>query len=219
MKTFTIKEAAPILLIFIMAVMAYGFYNSPCLPDRVPSHWNAAGEIDGYSSKNFLVFFYPAMALGVYLLMLFLPKIDPFRKNYAKFARPYYFIRLFLLLFFLGLYMFNIVAAYGYNLNIKYFIIPLMSLLFLGLGFVMPKLQRNFFVGIRTPWTLQSDLVWQKTHKMAGSAFILMAVLSFLTMFLGQNSFWVFIILVLIFSFLPMVYSYYLYRKLNLFNK
>ena len=135
MKIFTIKETLPIFLLVVMAVMAYGLYVSSCLPDKVPSHWNFQGEIDGYASKNVIIFFYPAISLALYFLMLFLPKIDPLRKNYEKFKKPYYFLRLYLLLFFLGLYLFNIVAAFGYNLNIKYFIMPLFSFLFLGFGF------------------------------------------------------------------------------------
>jgi len=219
MKIFTPKEILPLFLLVIMVIMAIGFYNSPCLPSQVPSHWNAQGQIDGYASKNFVLFFYPLMAFGIYFLMLFLPRIDPLRKNYEKFKKPYYFLRLYLLLFFLALYLFNIAAAYGYKFDIRYFIIPLISLLFLGMGFIMPKLERNFFVGIRTPWTLQSDLVWQKTHKMAGAVFVLMGLLSFLTIFLGEKGFIVFIVMVLVLSLSPMLYSYLLYRKLNLFNK
>jgi len=91
--------------------------------------------------------------------------------------------------------------------------------LFIVLGMVMPKIKKNYFVGIRTPWTLQSEEVWQKTHKFAGKTFVAMGILTFLTIFLREKMFGLFIAVVLIGAFAPVVYSYYIYRKLKLFNK
>ena len=98
-KIITLKEFLPILIIAIMFLTAWGFYNAPCLPDKMPSHWNAAGQIDGWSGKTFSLLFAPLLALAMYLLLLFLPLVDPLRKNYQSFALPYYFIRLALVIF------------------------------------------------------------------------------------------------------------------------
>ncbi|NQU82507.1 MAG: SdpI family protein [Parcubacteria group bacterium] len=214
-----IKEAIPLTLIFIMAVLAVSLFKAPCLADKLPSHWNAAGEIDGYSGKSFVLIFYPLLTLGVYLLMLLLPKIDPFRKNYEKFKTPYYFMRLFIVVLFFALYCYTLLAAIGYKFNIMYFMIPTLSLLFSGFGFIMPKIKRNYFVGIRTPWTLQSDEVWERTHKFGGKAFIVGSIIGFLGIFFGENGFWIFIIAMIAASLIPLGYSYWVYRKLGLFKK
>jgi len=209
----------PITLIFIMAIIAVSLFTAPCLGDKLPSHWNAAGEVDGYSGKTFALFFYPAITLFLYLLMTLLPKIDPFRKNYEKFKKPYYFIRLIFVIFFFLLYSYMILAAVGYTFNMKYFMIPTLSLLFLGIGSVMPKIKRNYFVGFRTPWTLQSDEVWNKTHEFGGKSFMVSAIISFFSIFFGTYSFFIFITVIIAGSLLPLFYSYYLYRKLGFFKK
>lgn len=214
-----LKEAAPMLLIFVMVVVALGLFAAPCLPDELPTHWNASGEVDGYSGKTFALLFYPALTLFVYLLMIFLPRIDPFRKNYKKFEKPYYFLRVLLVAFFFMLYFYMILAAIGFKLNIRYFMVPLFSLLLVGFGFVIPKLKRNFFVGIRTPWTLQSDEVWEKTHQFGGKVFIAAAVVGFFGVFFGKHAIIVFMVPIIIGALIPLVYSYFLYRKLGLFQQ
>lgn len=219
MKLLTKKEIIPLVIIFFLFVFAVGFYRAPCLPQKIPSHWNSQGEIDAYSSKNFFLFFYPSLTLAIYLLMLFLPLIDPLRKNYHKFARPYYLIRLSLIVFLAGLYFYSILSAFSSKIPINRFIIPFLSLLFAVIGLMMPKIKKNYFVGVRTPWTLQSEEVWQKTHQFAGKTMTASALLAFFTIFLGKSAFGIFITLVLVGALLPIAYSYYIYRKLGLFNK
>jgi len=214
------KEIVPLFLILLMAITAIALYKAPCVPDLMPTHWNAAGQIDAWSSKNFALFFFPAMALVIYLLITLLPRIDPFKKNYQKFDIPYYFIRLSLILFFALLYFYSLGAGVGLiTFNIRFFIIPLMGLLFIMMGAFMPKIKRNFFVGFRSPWALQSDEVWQKTHQFGGKIFVAMGCLTFVTIFLGEKSFLAFMILILAGSLMPFLYSYILYRKMGLFNK
>lgn len=216
MKFFAKKEIIPVAIILIMFLFAFSFYFSPCLPDKLPSHWNVKGEIDAYSAKNFALFFPPAICLAVYLLMLFLPLIDPLRKNYKKFAIPYYFIRLALVIFFVCLYFYTLLAGLGLKMNIVYFIVPLMALFFVVIGFSLPKIEKNYFVGIRTPWTLENDEVWKKTHKLSGETFVIAGVLGLLTVFFGKHAFWIFIILILVAVFIPVVYSYFLYKKVGI---
>ncbi len=219
-KLFSLKEVFPLLIILIMVVAAVGFYSSTCLPDKIPSHWNVAGEIDGYSSKTFTLLFYPALTLGLYLLMIFLPLLDPLRKNYEKFKTPYYFIRLVLVVFMALLFFFSIMAGYGYRGNIQYLMIPAISLMFVSFGFILPKIKKNWFVGIRTPWTLGSDVVWEKTHQFGGKSFMVAGILSLFTIFLSSElAFGLFIAIILVGSLIPVLYSYIIYRKLGLFKK
>lgn len=91
MKIISKKEILPIALIIVAFIVGLLLY--PDLPERMPSHWNAQGEVDAWSSKNFSVFFFPGLTLGFYLLMTFIPLIDPLRKNYARFRMTYFWFR------------------------------------------------------------------------------------------------------------------------------
>lgn len=212
----TKKEIVPIFVIIIMAIFAISLYMAPCIT-KVPTHWNAQGEIDAYSSKTFAALFFPLLTIAMYLLMLFLPKTDPFKENYQYFEKQYYFIRLMLVLMFAGIFFFTFLATIGYKLNIMYFTVPFLSLFFIIVGAFMPKIKKNWFVGIKTPWTLQSDEVWLKTHKLAGKTMIVGGILAFFTVFLkSETAFSFFITIVLVSALLPVVYSYFIYRKLGL---
>ncbi len=213
-KIFTKKEIAPIVVIIIMGIFAVSLYTAPCI-SRVPTHWNAQGQIDGWSSKTFAALFFPLLTVAIYLLMLFLPKIDPLKDNYQYFEKQYYFIRLILVLFLVGIYILTFFSAIGYRFNIMYFMVPLLSALFIVLGIFLPKVKKNYFVGIRTPWILQSDEVWIKTHKFAGKTMIAGGILGIFCVFLGNSAFGAFIALMIIAALLPVVYSYFVYRKLQ----
>ncbi|MBM4177203.1 SdpI family protein [Candidatus Gribaldobacteria bacterium] len=216
---FAKKEIAPLFIILLMVIIAFGLYQAPCTPDKLPTHWNQQGEIDAYSSKNFALFFFPVLTLAMYLLMTFLPFIDPLRKNYQQFSLAYFLIRFVLVLFFAFLYFYTLWAGIYGAPKINYLIIPLISLLLITLGFLMPKIKKNYFVGIRTPWTLQSEDVWQKTHQFASKTFILTGILSFLTIFTKESAFGFFLAIILVGAFVPVVYSYFIFKKLKLFNK
>jgi len=217
MRIFTKKEVAPILIIIIMGIFAAALYTAPCI-SQVPTHWNSQGQIDGWSSKTFAALFFPLLTIAIYLLMLFLPKIDPLKENYQYFEKQYYFIRLILVLFLAGIYIFAFFSAMGYRFNIMYFMVPFLSALFVVLGIFLPKIKKNYFVGIRTPWTLQSDEVWIKTHKFAGKTMVAGGILGIFTVFLGNSAFWVFIIVMIIAALLPVIYSYFIYRRIGLFK-
>jgi immunity protein, SdpI family len=205
------KDIIPVIIILIALVIGIQLYSS--LPSIVPSHWNTQGQVDGFSSKGFLVFFMPLLALGIYALMTFLPRIDPLRKNYEKFAVVYFWFKVLLSMFFVALYLFMLAQAEGFKLNINYFILPAFSLLFILMGVMLPKLKRNWFVGIRTPWTIQSDSVWSDTHKFAGKAFITAGIISFLGIFFPSSEFAVFLTAIFTASIISVVYSYFSFKK------
>ena len=216
MKLITKKEIVPLTLIILMAVAGFLAYNK--LPEQVPSHWNASGEVDVYSSKNFAVFFAPLLAFGLWLLLICLPLIDPLRKNYQKFSKPYFALRAALVLFLGLLYGFTLAAGLGVRINIKFFIVPSISILIAVFGFFMPKIKPNWFVGIRTPWTLQSDEVWQKTHQFAGKTFVLSGLLSIFSLLFRQYSFAIFLFVVLAGALAPVAYSYFVFKQMGLFK-
>lgn len=219
MVKITKKEIIPIVVILFAFTLGLAFLMAPCVPDIFPTHWNYQGQVDGWSSKGFATMFFPNLILAIYVLMLLLPRFDPMRHNYKHFDIPYYSIRLGLVLFLSIIYIFTLFAGIGFKWNIMYFMLSMMGALFIVMGFALPKIKRNYFVGIRTPWTLQSDEVWDKTHKYSGKVFIIVGLLSFLTMILGDWAFSIFITLIIGAAFLTMAYSYYIYKKLGLFNK
>ncbi|MDP2946128.1 MAG: SdpI family protein [bacterium] len=217
MKTKTIiKEALPLLFISWAIIFGVAIFLAPCVPDQLPSHWNTQGQVDSYISKPLAVFLFLGMIIAFYILLAFLPRFDPFKKNYQQFAKAYYWLRLMMTGFFVAFYIIFLLAASGHLQNIQKTIIPLMALLFVGVGFLMPKIKRNYFVGIKTPWTLHSDEVWAKTHKLGGWCFIIAGALCFFTLWTGDWAFVIFVATISVASLLPVVYSYIVYKKLGL---
>jgi immunity protein, SdpI family len=145
-------------------------------PDRIPTHWGMNGEVNGYAGKFEGLLVLPLMALGIYLLLLVMPRFDPGRANYAHFAGVYLLFR-FGVLVFLGL-VYGIIHLWirGYRPPVSVLVPIFLGALFLLLGSVMGKIRPNWFIGIRTPWTLSSKLSWSRTHRVAGWVFMLEGV-------------------------------------------
>ncbi|MFC1615487.1 SdpI family protein [Patescibacteria group bacterium] len=211
-KFITKKEVIPILMFLAVGLITLAVY--PCLPAKIPSHWNIAGNIDGYMSKNLAVIFFPAIILGIYLLMVGLPFIDPLKKNIEKSADAYFWLRTILVSFFSALYLFMIYAGLtgGAGTAINLFIMPLIGLMVVAMGFLMPKFKKNYFVGIRTPWTLESEEVWDKTHQRAQKWFIGAGLLLIVSSPFRVLGIWPIIIMIFLLLW-PVVDSYILYKR------
>ncbi|RLG20389.1 hypothetical protein DRN67_00070 [Candidatus Micrarchaeota archaeon] len=197
----------PLAIVVLMFLL--GIYLYPQLPAEVPTHWNAQGEIDDYSSREIAVFLIPAISLFVYAIFLAIPRIAVFKRNVDDFysnAGPGFFT--IFMLFMFGVYAFSLLAGLGYELSMTYFIIPALALLFGYMGYIMPTMKRNYFIGIRTPWTLSSDRVWKKTHEMGGKVFMGAGLLMLLTLLVPDYAFWSSIILIVAAALWTMVYSY-----------
>jgi len=210
-----LKKDWPILILILFG-FALGAYFYPSLPDRVPIHWNIKGEIDGYGSKAFGAFAMPGINLAVYIMMLFLPHIDPRKKNYAGFRQTYQFTKYLLVLFLLGIEVLMLLTAMGVNLNVSFIIMLMVSLLFIFLGNVMGRFKHNYFVGIKTPWTLANEEVWRKTHRLAGPLWVLGGILNIVLSLLGGNIQVIgFIVIIVVMVVVPLVYSFLAYRQLT----
>ena len=204
-----------LIIILILLGFALGAYFYPSLPDRVPIHWNATGEINGYGSKLFGAFGLPLINLGLYLMFLMLPYIDPKRKNYPDFQSTYQFIKHLLIVFFLGLEVFTLLLATGAVVNRPIFIQIMISLLFILLGNVMGRVKHNYFIGIKTPWTLANEEVWRKTHRLAAPLWVIGGIVNILLTCLGPNFNGIgFVIIVAVISIVPIVYSYIAYQQI-----
>ncbi|MBU1146275.1 SdpI family protein [Patescibacteria group bacterium] len=209
------KKIDWLILLFLLAMFIVGIYIAPTMPDRVPTHWNIRGEVDGYGSKYINLFLMPSIALAAYLLMSFLPVIDPLRKNYEKFAKPYLYFKIFLAFFFIYLEIFLLYSSVRFSppQGSLMFAIPF-SLLLCFIGWILPQIKRNFFIGIRTPWSLVSDENWKKTHDFSGKVFIVAGIASLIASFFGSMaSFIILIASVFTAVMATFVYSYLEYRK------
>ena len=197
-----------LIITFILTIAIY-----PAAPDRVVSHWNAAGQADGYMSKLWGLFLIPLIMTGLVALLAILPRIDPHKMNYEKF-RDYYegFILLFVL-FLLAIQVQIILWSLGYQVSTNLTFPPLMGILFIYIGFLLGHAEQNWFVGIRTPWTLSSETVWKKTHEVGGKLFKIAGVISCAGVFAGTYALWFVLVPVLAVSVYTVVYSYLEFQK------
>ena len=197
-----------LIITFILTIAIY-----PAAPDRVVSHWNAAGQADGYMSKLWGLSLIPLIMTGLVGLFTLLPRIDPHKMNYEKF-RDYYegFILLFVF-FLLAIQVQIILWSLGYQVSTNLTFPPLMGILFIYIGFLLGHAEQNWFVGIRTPWTLSSKTVWKKTHELGGKLFKIAGVISCAGIVAGAYALWFILVPVLAVTVCTVVYSYLEFQK------
>lgn len=145
----------------------------PTVSGQIPVHWDAHGNANGYGGKFEGLLLLPLIALGLYILLLFLPRIDPGRANYTQFSGPFLVVRYAILMLLAGLYGITLLAVKGYDFNTTRLVLGAIGILFIVLGNVLGKVRPNWFVGVRTPWTLSSKRSWVRTHRLAGWLFTL----------------------------------------------
>ena len=179
------------------------------LPDPMPSHWNASGEIDGWSSKPFAIFGLPLIMLAAQWLCMLGTAADPKKNNH-----PEKILHLVLWIIpVLSVVMHTVVymIALGYGVRMEVIMPVLMGVLFVIIGNYLPKCKQNYTIGIKIPWTLNNEENWNKTHRFAGWLWTACGLLVILTGFIG--GFWLFMIVTLLMVFAPIIYSYLLHRK------
>lgn len=166
--------------LIVAAAFAASLIQYSQLPERMPTHWGPNGEMNGQSSRAWGAFVMPVVLLLMALLMKWLPRIDPRRANYPKFAGTFEGIFIAIMLLILGMHIAILAAARGFPVHFER-IVPIgIGVLFIVLGNLLPRARPNWFVGVRTPWTLSSDRVWEKTHRLAGYVFVAAGFLSVL---------------------------------------
>src|SRR3989344_8451070 len=190
-----------VLFGIILAMFLASTYYYQFMPDRIPMHWNFKGEINEYSSREFGVFFIPILSGILFILFLAIPKIEVYKKNLEKFSNYFFGFKLVFFLFMTVLYIAIILNGLGYVFDVKYLLLSAFAFLFVYLGFMMKHVKRNYFIGIRTPWTLANEKVWDKTHLEASRVFYLMSFFTVISMFLGNFAFMFFIAILLLFMF------------------
>ena len=201
------------LLIVIAAFLASAVVY-PRLPETIPTHWNMSGQVDGWSSRTWGAWVLPIFLLGMWGLVRILPRIDPRGSNYAKFGGAFEAIIDSIMLFMLGLHIVVLRASLGYAVQMQR-IIPIgVGLLLIVIGNLLPRARPNWFVGIRTPWTLSSDRVWEKTHRFGGRVFVAGGLLITISAFLWvQWAHAVLFAVVLLCAASVLVYSYLEWKR------
>jgi uncharacterized membrane protein len=209
--------------IFILAIIGVqvliALLSYPFLPDTVPTHWNTAGEVNSYGPKWVDTFLFPVITLGIYMLIRFLLSISPRigsegggqRENVEVVDRI--LISVFLVLLVIQLTILAVI--FHLPVDISFVICLLLSAMLLSMGNYLGKLRRNFWAGIRTPWTLVSDTVWERTHRFAGWLFVGTGVVGIVLSFIPAIRIWGVVGLLLLDVVLAVVYSYVIYQRLE----
>ena len=209
------RTTTMIVLFMVAAALLAGLLLWDQLPDEMASHWNVNDQVDGYLPKFWGVFLLPLITLGMFLLFLVIPSIDPMKANIEQFRDTFNIFIVLIVAFMIYLYGLTLAWSLGYtNFRISGAMLPAIGLLFIFIGFVMRQAKRNFFIGIRTPWTLSSDRVWNETHRIGAILFMISGALAFIGGFFGgTTALWMMFVPLITSIIFLLIYSYLLYRR------
>jgi uncharacterized membrane protein len=184
------------------------------LPAMVATHWNLQGRPDGYSSRFWAAAVMPLVTIGLTGLFNVLPKVDPKRDNYARFLDSYWLIANAVLAFTGLAHVLILANGLGYTVQVDRLVPVGVGLLFAFLGNYLTRVEPNWFIGVRTPWTLSSDAVWRKVHRTAGGLFVIAGVVIAAAAFAPRRTFAsVFVAAVALAAGIPIVQSYILWKR------
>jgi uncharacterized membrane protein len=203
-----LRKELPIIAIVLLPFIYLGYIWNE-LPAEVPIHWNLEGEIDGYGKKGTLVLVPIMLPLLIYIMLSIIPKIDP-KNRLNQMGDKLQNLKLILTLCMSVLALFIIYSSKNQSFTNQNYPILGMGVLFAVIGNYFQAIKPNYFFGIRTPWTLESEVVWKETHKLAGKMWLLGGIIVIFSslVFERQFNFNVFLTVMAIIALVPMVYSY-----------
>ncbi len=208
MKLTRLAIIAALILTFLITIIMY-----PALPDQVISHWTAAGEPDGHMTKFWGLALIPLIMVLLVALFAVIPRIDPLRKSYEAFRNYYEGFVLLFVLFMLAIQLMIILWNTGYPVSPNLLLPVLTGILFIYIGFLLDHAEQNWFVGIRTPWTLSSKTVWKKTHELGGKLFKISGIVCFAGLLFPDFAIWFILVPALATALVTIVYSYFVYTR------
>lgn len=207
------KDWILIVIVLISFITTIFVYND--LPEEIPQQWGIDGEVNSYWGKE-AVFFTALLPLILYLLMKFLPKIDPKKESYEKHKKAYNMTIFTVIIFLIVIHWISIYVSLGHDMNIQLLVNLWVGILFIIIGNYMGQIRHNYFFGIRNPWTLASEEVWKKTHRASRYVFVVLGILFIISGFItGEIAIWLTIGGALVLVFFTTVYSYLVFRKIN----
>ncbi|MCA1915206.1 SdpI family protein [Methanospirillum hungatei] len=203
------------ILTIILILLTFGivFIVFPALPDEIPTHWNIQGEVDGTMPVFPGTILIPALMVGITLLMIILPRYDPRWEAYREFQGAYDGLILLLNIFFFLLFLITILWALGIEVPMNQVISVLFAILMGGIAFFIRQVKPNWFAGIRTPWTMESDAVWKATHERGFRVFLIVALLCLLGILVPEYAYLFILLPVIIGTIYLVVYSYIIWKK------
>ena len=204
--------AFAILLIILAAVATWIAY--PLLPAMVATHWDIHNQPNGYSPKSIIFIFGPGMMAGMLLLAYSLPWLSPKRFEVDSFRSTYLYIMLLVLSMVAYVYGVILWSGTGHVVNVGSAVVGGISLLFVFLGNVLGKVRRNFYVGVRTPWSLANERVWNATHRFAGKTFVVAGIVGVLFAAMGVAG-WLLIVPIAVAGVAPVLYSLVIYKQME----
>jgi uncharacterized membrane protein len=210
----TTRRALLTSLAITFALFAYGVILYQALPDRVPTHWDASGHINGYGHKAIATFLMPAMMVLFTLLIPVLPKISPRNFEISTFGKTFNLLMVAVVVLFAFMQVVMLEAVQGRNVDVGRFFMAGLFLFFAAMGNFMGKVRRNFWMGVRTPWTLASERVWDQTHRAAGRLWVVTGLVCGIASLLGLPTM-VGIVVLMAMALWPVVLSFLIYRKVE----
>jgi uncharacterized membrane protein len=207
-----IRKSEWFLLAMVVAAFALGAWIYPQMPSLVASHWDAAGNVNGFMPRFWGVFLFPIIFFAIATLFFMAPRIDPRKDNIARFRKYFDYFIIGFGVFFLYIYALTLAWDVGYRFDFVLAIMPPLAGMIWLLGALLPHTELNFTIGIRTPWTISSETVWKKTHRAGGIAFRMCAVIALVGILFRPFELWFFIAPIVVAALGLVVYSYVLYR-------
>jgi len=201
---------AVIGLTFILGALIYSQIPNA----TIPAHWNEYGVVDGYAPSWFLLFI-PLLTAGIYALFWVIPRITTDKKSWKEFAKYYDQTRIGIILLLVYIFILTLLPLQGVSFNMGYAIFPVIAVLFVYLGHIMPHFKQNYFIGIRTPWALDNKAVWDKTQRRGGKVFMLMGLGVFLAGMFPEYFFPLFMGAVFGGVIYVFAYSYFVWKKVK----
>ena len=208
------RKWLPVVFILIALGITAAAWND--IPERVPTHWNVRGEPDGFGSRASGALVLPLTAIAVFVLLRLLPRIDPRRANYDRFAGTYDWLLVLIVGAMVLMHLVTIGVYLGMPIEIERAFPAIIGLLLIGVGNILPRARSNWWIGIRTPWTLSDERVWARTHRLGGYALMAAGGMMLLTA-AAPSVFpmWLAIAIAVSAALAPAVYSYFLWRGLK----
>lgn len=199
-----------VALAAVASILAY-----PEMPAQMATHWNGAGEPDGYMAKNVALALFPSLALGMLGLLTFVPKLDPLGENVAQFREQYDQFVVLLVAFLAYVHLLVLAWNLGYRFEMIQGLAPALGALFYFVGTLLAHAEQNWFVGIRTPWTLSNEEVWNHTHERAAPLFKLAGIVAVLGALVPEYALLLVVAPAVAIALYTTVYSYVEYRRVT----
>lgn len=201
---------------FVIAVMTLlvNVFAYPFLPNKIPVHWGVNGDVDRYGSRMEQM-----LMSGLPIVLLFvlqiLPTIDPKKKSFQQHSKAYSIINMLIIIFLAVMNILALCSALGVPIPFPIVVPLFLGLLMIGIGNYTTQIRHNYFIGFRTPWTLASENVWRKTHRLGGYLFILVGMIPISSIIIGGLALKIFIAALLMVIMLIYAYSFWLFKKIG----